>query len=268
MLARCGAAGCILVLIAASVLAQVTIGTGAAHTVLIVGAYVLLGLSGLMFLAGETMPATRISQLVAAARRRTRQRAPEAVTAPSAPDKSRLFRTVDDLVGLLDNTLKLAGPIPSGEPEPIDVGDLLSEVARRQKSAQLHLNAPSRSLYTRASRPALLRALEILIENAVSNSRRVSISCDCGASALVVHVDDDGPGVPPSERQRIFEWQTYMSTPSSPNTAWRVELVIARQILRAQGGDIGVGPSPLGGARFTARMPLLTAHETELAVAS
>lgn len=267
MLARCGAAGCILVLIATSVFARVTVGSEAAHTVLIAGAYVLLGLSGLMFLAGEAMHGMRKPRLIDAFRRKLRQRMSEPVT-PSVPDKSQPVPAVDDLVGLLGNTLKLADPVPAGQLEAIDVADLLNDVAGRQKGAQLSLRAHPRSLHTRASRPALTRALEILVENAVSNSPRVAISCDRGLSALVVHVDDDGPGIPASERQRIFEWQTYMSTPGSSNTSCRVELVIARQILRAQGGDVGVGPSPLGGARFTARMPLLAELETELAVAS
>lgn len=269
MLVRCGAAGCILVLFATCLFTWVTMGREAAHTVLIAGSYALLGVSGIVFLAGECAQTLRKVRLGAVPSARTRPPEP----APEAPktdeDEIRsVFASADVLVGMLDNTLKLASAVPAGHLEPVDVTDVLGELAGRLKSAPLNLTLRPGSLHTLASRPALARALEILVENSLSSGRRVSVSCDRGTSALVVHVDDDGPGVPQAERQRIFEWHTYMSTPTAMLPACRVELVIARQILRAHGGDIDVGPSPLGGARYTAKMPLLHEHEMELAVAS
>ncbi len=269
MLVRCGVAGCILVLFATCLFAWVTNGSDAAHTVLITGSYALLGISGVVFLAGEVIQAVRRVRLGAAPAPRTLEPSPAPEAAVTDEDKIRsVFASADVLVGMLDNTLKLASAVPAGHLEPVDVTDLLGELAGRLKSARLSLTVRPPSLRTLASRPALARALEILVENALSSGRRVSVSCDRGTSALVVHVDDDGPGVPQPDRQRIFEWHTYMSTPPSMLPACRVELVIARQIVRAHGGDIDVGPSPLGGARYTARMPLLHEHEMELAVAS
>lgn len=269
MLVRCGAAGCILVLFATCLVTWATIGREAAHTVLIAGSYALLGLSGIVFLAGECAQTLRTvrHRLGPSARTRPPQPAPDAPETDEDEIRS-VFASADVLVGLLDNTLKLANAVPAGHLEPVDVTDVLGELAGRVKSPRLNLTVRPAVLHTLASRPALARALEILVENSLASGQRVSVSCDRGTSALVVHVDDDGPGVPRAERQRIFEWHTYMSAPPSVLPACRVDLVIARQILRAHGGDIDVGPSPLGGARYTAKMPLLHAHETELAVAS
>lgn len=239
-------------------------GREAAHAVLITGSYVLLAVSGLVFLAGETWHLTRKSR---DASRADRHASPKE-QAGAVPTPDRPVAPVDDLVDLLDNTLKLASAVPAGHLEPVDVTDLLSTLADRHKSARLSVNVRPRPVHTLASRPAFTRALEILLETALFDGARASVSCDRGMSALVVHVDNDGPGVPHSERAHIFEWNYYMTTPPSAYKGWRVELVIARRILQAHGGDISVGPSPLGGARYTARMPLLSEHEMELAVAS
>ena len=136
------------------------------------------------------------------------------------------------------------------------------------RSARLTVNTKANSFHALASRPAIARAFEILVENALTNGSRASLSCDHGTSNVVVHVDDDGPGVPRSERTHVFDWHYYMSTPPSQQVGCRAELVIARQIVRAHGGDIVVAASPLGGARYTVRLPLLSEHELVMAMAS
>ncbi|MCC7252581.1 HAMP domain-containing sensor histidine kinase [Hyphomicrobium sp.] len=256
MLVRRGVAGCILASVAAFVLALTAIGGDDLDVVRAVAPYALLSLAAVAFLAGEALPA----KLRACCR--TAKRAADAGTA-------RPPTTTDDLVGMLDDTLKLARPAPAvAQLEPVNVTELLKDLAARPDGARLKLDARPRDIQTLASRPALSRALEILVDNALANGTWASVSCDHGTSALVVHVDDDGPGVPRSARPDVFAWQYYMSTPPSMQIGCRVELVIARQIVRSHGGDILVGPSPLGGARFTARLPLMGAHETVLAQAS
>lgn len=263
MLVRCGAAGCVIAC-ATFLLAPLAAAGRELHSPLPVSPYALLCFSAVAFLAGDAMLV--IGKLRPRDRRTRRRKASssDGTGAPAHPSTS-----VDDLVGMLDDTLRFARPVPAAGPlEPIDVADLLRTMAAQSDSQRLKVAAGSQPIHTLGSRPAVGRAFEILIVNALAHGTQAVVSSDHGTSALVVHVDDDGPGIARSEREQVFEWRYYMSTPPSQQTGCGAELVIARQIVRAHGGDITVGPSPLGGARFTARMPLIAEHEFELAAAS
>ena len=146
--------------------------------------------------------------------------------------------------------------------------ELVGTFAKKPRLERVKVSTKAKPFHALASGAAIERALEILVENALTHGSQASVSCDHGTSAVVVHVDDDGPGVPRSERAHVFDWGYYMSTPPSQQTGCRAELVIARRIARANGGDIVVGPSPLGGARYTVQLPLLGEHELALAMAS
>jgi signal transduction histidine kinase len=70
-----------------------------------------------------------------------------------------------------------------------------------------------------------------------------------GDRSMVV-VDDNGPGVPEAERQRIFD--PYV-THRDGGTG--LGLAIVRKIVIDHGGDVSVGRSPAGGARFLVELP-------------
>jgi hypothetical protein len=70
-----------------------------------------------------------------------------------------------------------------------------------------------------------------------------------GERAAIV-VDDNGPGVPESDRQHIFD--PYV-THREGGTG--LGLAIVRKIVIDHGGDVTVGQSPQGGARFTVELP-------------
>jgi len=260
MLVRRGVAGCILACLVLLLLALAALGSDDLNVLGVIDPYALICLSALILLAGEALRLIGISRaqdvpLLAEDDADAREARPPA-------------ESMDDLVQMLDDALKLARPVPAVERlEPVNLSDLLGGLARRRDTARLELRIRPRPFLTLASQPALDRALEILIENALSNGVRAFVECDCGISTVLVHVDDDGPGVPRSERTQVFEWRYYMSTPPTRQVG-RADLVIARQILRAHGGDIVVGCSPQGGARFSAQLPLLGEHEVELAQAS
>lgn len=169
--------------------------------------------------------------------------------------------SIDDLVGMLWDTLVLArSPRSDKGIVPVDVPALLADAARKYPKLSVTFAGTPRSLFAEADPRALGHAFDILIDNAYANGRRVALKCDSGTSIVVVHIDDDGPGIPRDLRQRIFERQYYMSTPPSQRPGCSVALVIAHQNALASGGDLSVGPSPLGGARFTLRLPLVSAQ--------
>jgi signal transduction histidine kinase len=69
-------------------------------------------------------------------------------------------------------------------------------------------------------------------------------------SAVLV-VEDDGPGVPPGDREAVF--QPFVSRKPGGTG---LGLALVSQVVRAHGGSIRVDESPLGGARFEAVLPL------------
>jgi signal transduction histidine kinase len=101
---------------------------------------------------------------------------------------------------------------------------------------------------------ACMHALVNLLENGVKycgEEGAVEISCACEQRYTVVHVDDDGPGIAPLEREKIFELGIRGEGACRPGTG--IGLAVVKAIADRAGGDVSALPSPLGGARFVLR---------------
>jgi two-component system osmolarity sensor histidine kinase EnvZ len=79
----------------------------------------------------------------------------------------------------------------------------------------------------------------------------VLLTAESQGRAVLVTVDDDGPGIPEDRRESVFR-------PFESNIAGGtgLGLTIARDIVRAHGGDIVLGNSPMGGLRAQIRLPV------------
>ena len=82
---------------------------------------------------------------------------------------------------------------------------------------------------------------------------RIETRSDSGSAYL--QVNDDGPGVPPDLRERIFEPFFRLAADRADETGAGLGLAIGRSIARAHGGDLWVDDSARG-ARFVVRLPL------------
>jgi len=102
--------------------------------------------------------------------------------------------------------------------------------------------------------PAKMRTLlENLIGNAVKYARsRIHVSLTLEGGFLQFVVEDDGAGIPEGYYDKIFE--EYFQIPSSKEGSG-VGLYSAKKIVEHYKGEIGVGASRYGGARFTVRLP-------------
>lgn len=245
MLARCGAAGCMFGLVLL-IVSPLHAGRETVIASIPLHAFAAAGL---------------VVAIAALAFAKFRRRAFH----PDSDVSSLLHRMTDNLVGLLNDTHKIARPLPATNTlSPIDVSALIRSLVSRQDSSRVTIRSLRSPVHALAGEDALARAIHILIENGLREGQRVVISNDFGATALVVHVDDDGPGVPRTNRERVFDWRYYMSTPPSQRAGSLAELVVARKIVRSFGGEIFVTSSPLGGARFTARLPLVDVTQPDV----
>ena len=102
------------------------------------------------------------------------------------------------------------------------------------------------------------RALINLVRNAMRYGRRnVDITVTNANDMLVIHIDDDGIGVPEAERKSIFEPFHRLDRSRDRSTGgFGLGLAIVRRAIMSQKGSVIVGDSPTGGARFTMRLPI------------
>lgn len=169
---------------------------------------------------------------------------------------------LDALIGELLTYVRLQHDAPL-QRQAVDLPRLLDEVVETQSEltdeVTLHHAAPPADLPPVMTNERMLRrALGNLIENGLRNARsRVEVSIQRSGAQLFIDVDDDGPGVPEAERERIFEpFQRLDSGQQRGNTGCGLGLAIVRRIAEHHHGTIAVDGSRLGGARFRLTLPL------------
>ncbi|MCA8051044.1 ATP-binding protein [Burkholderia arboris] len=147
-------------------------------------------------------------------------------------------------------------------------GNVANDVADRGITLDVSaLGAPA----THVCDPKLVaRALLNLIRNGARYaSHKVLLAAAADATgALVLSVDDDGPGIPTAERARVFEpFQRLDSSRDRQTGGFGLGLAIVRRVAQVHGGDVRLEDSPLGGARFVITLPPLTLPDSLFDVA-
>ncbi|WP_287751397.1 ATP-binding protein [Burkholderia sp.] len=147
-------------------------------------------------------------------------------------------------------------------------GNVANDVADRGITLDVSaLGAPA----THVCDPKLVaRALLNLIRNGARYaSHKVLLAAAADATgALVLSVDDDGPGIPAAERARVFEpFQRLDSSRDRQTGGFGLGLAIVRRVAQVHGGDVRLEDSPLGGARFVITLPPLTLPDSLFDVA-
>lgn len=107
-----------------------------------------------------------------------------------------------------------------------------------------------------------MRLMERVLDNLVNNALRYSegtikVTLQRQGSLASMTVEDDGPGIAPSERERIFEPFVRLDPSRDRATGGcGLGLAIVHSIAQAFGGSVSCGESDLGGAKFTFQWPV------------
>jgi signal transduction histidine kinase len=108
---------------------------------------------------------------------------------------------------------------------------------------------------------ALGQVVRNLMDNAARHAHeqvRVAVrdsGIDHGNNVAII-VEDDGPGIPESDRQRVFERFVRLDEARARDVGGSgLGLAIVREVVAGHGGSVEIDDSPLGGARFTVLLP-------------
>jgi two-component system osmolarity sensor histidine kinase EnvZ len=104
---------------------------------------------------------------------------------------------------------------------------------------------------------AFKRCLANLLNNALRHGEKISIEGSCDQKFLLIHVDDDGPGIPSDARENVFRPFVRLDEARNQDKGGTgLGLSISRDVARAHGGDVFLSKSPLGGLRASVRVPV------------
>ncbi|WP_241999572.1 sensor histidine kinase [Streptomyces klenkii] len=183
-----------------------------------------------------------------------------AVAEAALGDTRRLQSITTDLLLLARLDATATEGLPGAQ--PVDLTALVREELGRRppgpRTLALHLDDPEPPLTVHGRHTLIARLLGNLLDNAERHAEHtvtVRLGHDPGRSLAVLHVEDDGPGIPPADRRRVFERFTRLDDARTRATGGTgLGLAIAHHIATVHRGTLAVTDSPRG-ARFTTTLP-------------
>ena len=178
-------------------------------------------------------------------------------------DASAAIAEVDRLNRRIDQILALARSDAGQGAEPVDAAAVaIDRVAQAETTASargvgLAIDVGDGVPMVLAPRGTVDRVVDELLGNALSYARsRVTVSVQRDGAWVRIDVDDDGPGIPESERAQIFDRFTRGSGAAPGGSG--LGLALVRESAQASGGDAWLEASADGGLRVCTRWPVLS----------
>lgn len=172
-------------------------------------------------------------------------------------ERTALNRDIGQLESLIDELLtyaRLDRPRVDLNVQSLDLAAWLSEKMEDMRLVHpeftLELDMPQRENSGMADTRLMERVLDNLVNNALRYAeQRLRVSLWFDGNTACLQVEDDGPGIPPEERKRVFEPFVRLDPSRDRATGGcGLGLAIVHSIAAAFDGYVQIGASPLGGA--------------------
>jgi signal transduction histidine kinase len=153
--------------------------------------------------------------------------------------------------------------------QPLDPADLVADVIElmrpraERRGIPLQTELPAEIPTVTGNRHVLAWALENLVDNAIKFSpagEPVCVRVECRDEKLCLAVRDQGPGIDPAERARIFD-KFYQADSSHKGKGSGLGLYFVKLAVEAHHGSIEVQSRPGAGSMFTLCLPVAQAGE-------
>ncbi|WP_413987771.1 sensor histidine kinase [Labrys okinawensis] len=181
---------------------------------------------------------------------------------PEEMERQRAIADIDDMVRLLDDAL-LSSRAGAGElsQEIVDFQEIVrAEVADRQASDARIVFTPATGAggaNVLGDRLALRRIVANVTDNALKYGQAAQVQTLRDGEAIVLVVDDEGPGIPPDQREILLEPFSRLESSRSRGTGGAgLGLSIVRTLAEAHDGTVEISDAPGRGARVSVRLPL------------
>lgn len=183
----------------------------------------------------------------------------------SAELRQSINADIGEMLAMIDSSLDFLKGERSGEPaRDVDLKTILQSICDDLSDMGHAADfASDIQLVMRGRHLALKRAFTNLLTNAVKFGTRVEVTVQRQGGQIAVTIDDDGPGIPPDQRETVFAPFYRLEASRNRETGGvGLGLTVARSIIRGHGGDIILDSAPAGGLRVRVSLPDLQSNDT------
>nr|WP_051114881.1 HAMP domain-containing sensor histidine kinase [Actinokineospora enzanensis] len=164
-------------------------------------------------------------------------------------ESERLSALVD---GLLTLARSDAGELPPAEPVDLTVAATAAAARCPEDGPSVVVHNPVGLAWVLAAHSEVELVTDNLLRNACRHARsRITVTVLAGSSVTRLVVDDDGDGIAPEHRKRVFDrFYRVQDDRARSSGGTGLGLALVAELVRRRGGTVRVGESPEGGARF------------------
>ena len=168
------------------------------------------------------------------------------------PEAVEMLGDVEEMERMISEFLDYARTGDEGAAETLDAAALMEDCVgkARRAGAEVRFVPPRKPASVTARREPLARAVDNLLGNAQRYATHARASVRVGGKAVVLAVEDDGPGIPESQRDEAIRPFSRLDAARSQNkgkSGVGLGLSIAADIARRHGGQLRLGRSEMGG---------------------
>ena len=163
---------------------------------------------------------------------------------------------IEEMERMLKEYLEFSRNQKNEDTEIIKINSLIEEVVKKYNTEKIKINFDS-NIEIPLRQNTFKRCLNNLIDNSLSYGKKVEISTKKIVKDLIILIDDDGPGIPKEEYEKVIKPFYRIDKSRGQNKSGvGLGLSIANDIVRSHGGNIFLEKRPLNGVRVKISLPL------------
>ena len=171
-------------------------------------------------------------------------------------DKGGLKKDLVEMEQMVEEYLKYAKGEEKEKIQKVNITSLINLIKKRYSKKNIYFNN-GKKINISVRLNSIKRCINNLLSNSLKFSKNIKITCNKKNNYVEIIIDDDGPGIPQKERQKVL--QPFYRVEDSRNRdtgGIGLGITIAADIINNHGGNFFLDKSPLGGLRAKIYLPI------------
>ncbi len=168
----------------------------------------------------------------------------------------KLSLDIDEMEKMLNEYLQFASTGAKEKTETFDFSELILNIVKKYENENIKAFVDSK-IYFSGRKNLITRSINNLINNSENYAAKIDVKIKKEKSLLIIIVEDDGPGIPPSEYKNVIKpFYKIDKSRSETKSSVGLGLSISSDIIKSHGGDLEFSKSSLGGLKVKISLPV------------